>query len=89
MAIAVALLPLLLLVRRPWAVRTVEVVFALGALEWLRTLAVLVDLRRAHELPYLRLVAILATVALVTAAAVPLVESWWRHRARVALAEAL
>jgi hypothetical protein len=84
LAIAAALLPLVLLVRRRWAVRTVQTVLALGALEWLRTLAVLVDLRRTNGLPYLRMVAILAGVALVTAAAAPLVGAWWRRRLAVA-----
>jgi len=84
LAIAAVLLPLVLLVRRPWAVRAVQTVFLVGALEWLRTLVLLVGVRRANDLPYLRMVAILAAVAVVTAGAAPLVGSWWRRRLAVA-----
>jgi hypothetical protein len=58
----------LLFVRRWWAARIVQVFLVLGSLEWLRALILLVHLRRAFGEPYLRLVAILATVAVVTAA---------------------
>ncbi len=77
---AVLGLPLLLVLRRRWVVRVLELVLALGALEWVRTMLRLVDLRRAHGLPYLRLVAILGVVAAVTLASALLVESWWRAR---------
>jgi hypothetical protein len=76
--------PLLLIAHGAWAARAVQIVLALGALEWVRTLARLVDLRRAHQLPYLRLVVILGAVALVTAASPVLVESWRRARRRPA-----
>jgi hypothetical protein len=73
-------LPLLLVLRRRWVVRVLELVLALGALEWVRTMVRLVDLRRAHGLPWLRLVAILGAVAAVTLVSALLVEAWWRAR---------
>lgn len=78
-AIVVALSPLLLLARHPVAIRALEAVLALGAFEWLRTLLLLVVRRQAADLPYLRLTAILGTVALLTAASVPLLERWRRR----------
>jgi hypothetical protein len=59
----------LLAVRRPWAARAFQGGLALGALEWLRTLALLVQARQATGQPYLRLALILAAVALATALA--------------------
>jgi hypothetical protein len=56
-------------VRRRWAARALQVGLVLGALEWLRTLAVLVDARRATGQPYLRLALILGAVAAFTLAA--------------------
>ncbi len=63
-----ALAPLLLAVPRPWAARTMQLVLAAGAVEWLRTLLVFSSERIAMQQPWLRLVAILGTVALLTAA---------------------
>ncbi|MFI5119790.1 MAG: hypothetical protein ACHQM4_05220 [Thermoanaerobaculia bacterium] len=57
----------LLFVRRPWAARTVQIGLVLGVLEWLRTLALLAEERRAAGAPYLRMTLILAGVALATA----------------------
>lgn len=81
-ATAVALLPLLLLIRRVWAARALQVVLALGALEWLRSLVQLAGGRAARGEPLVRLVVILGLVALVTAAAVPVVEARRRAVAR-------
>jgi hypothetical protein len=58
---------LLLFVRRPWAARAVEGALALGAVEWLRTLALLAGERRAAGTPTLRMTLILTSVALATA----------------------
>lgn len=58
---------LLLFVRHPWAARAVQFALGLGALEWLRTLALLAGERRATGVPYLRMTLILAGVALATA----------------------
>ena len=57
----------LLFVRRQWAARALQAGLVLGALEWLRTLALLVDMRRTTGQPYLRLAFILGAVALATA----------------------
>ena len=54
-------------IRRPWAMRTVRVALVIGALEWLRTLVVLANERLALGEPFLRMVAILAAVAALTA----------------------
>jgi hypothetical protein len=67
-AVSVALVALLA-VPRPWAARTVQVALALGALEWLRTLAAFAAARIALGQPYLRLALILGAVAALTAAA--------------------
>ena len=66
--VAAALLAFaLLFVRRPWAARAVQFALGLGALEWLRTLALLAAERRAAGVPFLRMTLILAGVALATA----------------------
>ena len=66
--VAAALFALaLLFVRRPWAARAVQLALGLGALEWLRTLALLTAERRAAGAPYLRMTLILTAVALATA----------------------
>jgi hypothetical protein len=59
----------LLLIRQPWVARLIQVVLVLGALEWLRTLYELVQLRIALGEPYGRMLFILASVAIVTASA--------------------
>ena len=58
----------LLAVRRAWAARAAQVALIVGAIEWLRTLALLVSERTALGQPYLRLAAIVLAVALLTAA---------------------
>jgi hypothetical protein len=58
----------LLAVRRPWAVRVVQVVLVLGAIEWLMTTAELVFERAYTGQPVARLVLILGGVAVFTAA---------------------
>lgn len=60
--------PALLLIRRRWAARTVQVLLLLGGVEWLRTLWVLAWRRSASGDPWARLVAILAVVAAFTLA---------------------
>lgn len=62
------LLPLLLFIRRSWAARVVQAALLLGALEWLRTMVVLIDVRESAGLPWTRLAIILGSVALFTAA---------------------
>jgi len=57
----------LLAVRRRWAARSVQVALLLGAAEWVRTLAQLVQSRSNAGEPVLRLSLILGGVALFTA----------------------
>jgi hypothetical protein len=56
----------LLFVPRWWVARLMQLVFALGALEWLRTTVVLIQARMIMDAPYLRLAVILGVVAAVT-----------------------
>lgn len=63
------LLVALLFVRRPWAARALQVVFAVATAEWLLTAWNLARMRIAHGQPYLRLLLILGAVALLTALA--------------------
>lgn len=66
--IVVALLPLLF-IRAPWAARVLQAALAVGAVEWLRTAAVLVAMRQSMGQPYTRLAIILGAVAAGTALA--------------------
>ena len=91
---AVAALALLLVgllfVPRPWAARSLQIVLAAGALEWLLTASALARLRAERGEPFLRLVAILGTVALLTTLAAALFQHpllrarFGLNRARVA-----
>jgi hypothetical protein len=56
----------LLGIRRAWAARTVQAALLLGTVEWIRTLVRLARWRADEGKPVLRLVVILASVALVT-----------------------
>ena len=68
-------------VRRPWSRRALQAVLALGAVEWLRTLAALAATRLSMGLPTLRLTLILAAVAALAAAAALLLETARARRA--------
>ena len=56
----------LLIVRRPWVARLMQVVLILGALEWVRTLYELAQIRAAYGQPFTRMIVILGVVAAVT-----------------------
>jgi hypothetical protein len=58
--------PALLLIRRRWAARLVQIILVLGTLEWVRTLLVLVIERYQAGQPWWRLAIILGLVALFT-----------------------
>ena len=60
-----SLLPVLL-VRRPWVARLFRIVLVVGAIEWVRTLVVLVRIRQAEGGPWIRLTVILGAVAALT-----------------------
>lgn len=89
--VAVSVAPVaLLFVRRPWAARIVQIVLILGAIEWVRTLYELVQLRLAQGMPATRLAIILGTVIVVTAVSALLFETQtmkriYRRRSRQSL----
>lgn len=56
----------ILFLRQPWVARLVQVALVLGALEWLRTLYSLAQVRAAMGEPATRMLVILGGVALVT-----------------------
>lgn len=64
--VVAALMIAVLFVRQAWAARLVQVVLIIGALEWLRTLYSLMQVRVALDQPYERMVLILGAVAVVT-----------------------
>jgi hypothetical protein len=64
--VSALLLSALLLVRRPWVARLMQVVLILGALEWLRTLYELVQIRAAYGQPFGRMMVILGVIAAAT-----------------------
>jgi hypothetical protein len=64
----VLLAPILLVTRRAWATRVLQVALLLGALEWVRTAVTLIRLRIAIGEPWGRMAIILGVVALVTGA---------------------
>lgn len=57
------LFPGLLFIRRVWVVRLVQIILVLGALEWVRTLLILVAERRADGQPWERLAIIKVLIA--------------------------
>lgn len=61
-----ALLPFLLLIRRPWAARIVQIALAAGAVLWWQTLTEFVAMRQAFGQPWTRLAIILGVVVLFT-----------------------
>jgi hypothetical protein len=73
---ALALAPQgLFFVRRRWAGRTLQILLVVGAAEWCRTLWILSAQRRALGEPWLRMAAILGSVALFAALAALALES--------------
>ncbi len=58
--------PLILLIRRPWVSRIIQIELVLGGLEWIRTIFNFVQIRQAHGMPWTRLAVILGAVSLVT-----------------------
>lgn len=67
-AIACIALVAVLAVPRAWAARVVQLALVAGAVEWVRTLAMLLATRMAMGQPHLRMTLILAVVALLTLA---------------------
>ncbi|MBK6349511.1 MAG: hypothetical protein V9E93_02235 [Steroidobacteraceae bacterium] len=89
LAALVILLVGLLAVPRPWASWTLQVVLTVAVIEWILTTVGLAQLRLRHDEPYLRLVAILGSVALFTALAAvafqhPVLRAYFRLPAKTA-----
>jgi hypothetical protein len=59
----------LLAVPRAWAARTLQVLLAIGAVEWVLTAAVIAHMRVAQGQPYLRMLTILGVVCVLTVVA--------------------
>ncbi len=66
MFVLLILLPLLL-VRKFWVPWVMQMVLLLGAVEWLRTLSFMAQMRIEYDRPWTRLAIILGAVALFTA----------------------
>jgi hypothetical protein len=64
--IGVAAMLALLFLRQRWVARFIQFFLVLGALEWLRTLVMLVQMRTAMGEPYLRMAIILGLVTALT-----------------------
>lgn len=75
LVLLVLIIPLVLFVHRPWAVRIVQVELIAGAIEWIRTTVVLAMARESLGLPWSRLVGILGAVTLLTVISVFVFES--------------
>ncbi len=58
--------PFILLARKPWAARIIQIELVLGGMEWIRATINFVQIRQAYNMPWTRLAIILGTVALVT-----------------------
>ena len=67
LALVVLLSTTVLLVRRSWVPRVVQLALGLAALEWVRTGVVLARERLSRGEPWIRMAVILTTVAAVTA----------------------
>ena len=61
------MIPLLLLVKRAWVVRTIQLLLLAGAVEWVRTMFGYIEQRKAIGDDWTRLAIILVAVALFTA----------------------
>jgi len=68
LAVLCLLLPLLLMLARPWSARLMQGALVLAAMEWMYTLGGLVALRSELGQPVARMALILGAVAVFTAA---------------------
>lgn len=75
-SVAIAALPLLLLIRKDWAPRLLQAALLVGAAEWVRAIFGHVAVRQAQGLPYQRMVVILGVVALATALTSLALRNW-------------
>ncbi len=68
LVILLLLLPIGLFIRKPVIVRIFQIVLILGAIEWIRTMFLLVSIRKNETQPWVRLAVILGLVAFFTVA---------------------
>ena len=66
LAILAMVLLFFLFIKEKWVARLSQAVLVIGALEWVRTLLKLVEIRQAMGMPWTRLAVILGIVALFT-----------------------
>ena len=67
-AVVVSLItPFLLLIRRPWIARSIQILLLIGAAEWIRSMFGYIVVRKEIGEDWGRLAIILVTVALLTA----------------------
>ena len=67
-AVVVSLIiPFLLLIRKPWIARSIQILLLLGALEWIRSMFGYIQVRKEIGEDWGRLAIILIAVALLTA----------------------
>lgn len=67
LAVVCLLTPGLLYFTSPWSIRILQTLMFLAAIEWVRTLVYLIQLRQDAHLPWMRLAIIIGAVALFTA----------------------
>ena len=60
-------IPLLLLVKKAWAARSIQVLLLLGAVEWIRAMFGYIEIRKSTGEDWGRLAIILTSVSLLTA----------------------
>ena len=60
-------IPFLLLLRKPWAARIIQVFLLLGAMEWIRAMLGYIEIRKTTGDDWSRLAIILISVSLLTA----------------------
>ena len=64
--LAVVVIMFMLLIRRPWVARMIQLVLVLGGLEWISTAIALTRIRQSVGAPWERLALILGGAALLT-----------------------
>jgi len=62
-------IPLLLLIKKAWVARVIQILLLLGAAEWIRSMFGYIEVRKSIGDDWTRLAIILVTVALLTACA--------------------
>jgi hypothetical protein len=67
LVVVALLVPFLLLIRRAWAARSIQLLLLLGALEWIRSMFGYIEVRKMIGEEWGRLAIILVAVALLTA----------------------